>query len=136
MALRDRHGRVATDLRVSLTDKCNLRCVYCMPEDGLPWLPREELLTDDELVRLVRIAVSMLGVTQVRLTGGEPLIRPGVVGLVERIAALEPVAVDRDHHQRARPGPAGGAAGCGGPDARQRLARHGRPGDFPSAHPA
>ncbi len=90
MALRDRHGRVATDLRVSLTDKCNLRCVYCMPEDGLPWLPREELLTDDELVRLIRIAVSMLGVTQVRLTGGEPLIRPGVVGLVERIAALEP----------------------------------------------
>jgi len=80
---------VATDLRVSLTDKCNLRCVYCMPEEGLPWLTRDELLTDDEIVRLVRIAVSMLGVTAVRLTGGEPLIRAGVVDLVARIAALE-----------------------------------------------
>jgi cyclic pyranopterin phosphate synthase len=89
LALRDRHGRVATDLRVSLTDKCNLRCVYCMPEEGLPWLTRNEVLTDDEIVRLVRIATSMLGVTQVRLTGGEPLIRAGVVDLVGRLAALE-----------------------------------------------
>jgi cyclic pyranopterin phosphate synthase len=89
LALRDRHGRVATDLRLSLTDKCNLRCVYCMPEEGLPWLTRNEVLTDDELVRLVRIATSMLGVTQVRLTGGEPLIRAGVVELVARLAALE-----------------------------------------------
>jgi cyclic pyranopterin phosphate synthase len=89
LALRDRHGRVATDLRVSLTDKCNLRCVYCMPAEGLPWLTRDEVLTDDEIVRLVRIATSLLGVTQVRLTGGEPLIRPGVVDLVARIAALE-----------------------------------------------
>lgn len=89
LALRDRHGRVATDLRVSLTDKCNLRCVYCMPEEGLPWLTRDEVLTDDEIVRLVRIAVSLLGVTQVRLTGGEPLIRAGVVDLVARLAALE-----------------------------------------------
>jgi len=89
LALRDGHGRVATDLRVSLTDKCNLRCVYCMPEEGLPWLTREEVLTDDEIVRLVRIAVTRLGVTQVRLTGGEPLIRAGVVDLVARLATLE-----------------------------------------------
>lgn len=89
LALRDGHGRVATDLRVSLTDKCNLRCVYCMPAEGLPWLTREEVLTDDEIVRLVRIATSTLGVTQVRLTGGEPLIRAGVVELVARLAALE-----------------------------------------------
>jgi len=89
LALRDRHGRVATDLRLSLTDRCNLRCVYCMPAEGLAWLPREEVLSDDELVRLVGIATSMLGVTQVRLTGGEPLIRPGVVGLVARLAALD-----------------------------------------------
>jgi len=89
LTLRDAHGRVATDLRVSLTDKCNLRCVYCMPEEGLPWLTREEVLTDDEIVRLVRIAVSRLGVTAVRLTGGEPLIRASVVDLVARIAALE-----------------------------------------------
>ena len=87
--LVDRFGRVATDLRVSLIDRCNLRCSYCMPPEGLPWLPRRELLTDDELVRLVGIAVS-LGVREVRLTGGEPLLRPGVPALVARLAALEP----------------------------------------------
>jgi cyclic pyranopterin phosphate synthase len=75
---------------VSLTDRCNLRCTYCMPAEGLPWLPKPELLTDDELVRLIGIAVSRLGVDEVRFTGGEPLLRPGVVGLVERVAALEP----------------------------------------------
>jgi cyclic pyranopterin phosphate synthase len=87
--LADRYGRVATDLRVSLTDRCSLRCAYCMPPAGLPWLPKAELLTDDEIVRLVGIAVS-LGVREVRLTGGEPLLRPGVPGLVARMAALEP----------------------------------------------
>src|SRR5829696_4156617 len=85
----DRFGRVATDLRVSLTDRCSLRCAYCMPPEGLPWLPRQELLTDDELVRLVRVAVS-LGVRDVRLTGGEPLLRPGVPDLVARLAELRP----------------------------------------------
>ncbi|MEU6247042.1 GTP 3',8-cyclase MoaA [Glycomyces sp. NPDC047010] len=89
-ALRDRHGRVATDLRVSLTDRCNLRCAYCMPEAGLPWLPRPELLTDDEVSRLVRIAVRDLGVREVRFTGGEPLLRPGLPGIVREAAALEP----------------------------------------------
>jgi cyclic pyranopterin phosphate synthase len=88
--LVDRFGRTATDLRVSVTDKCDLRCTYCMPAEGLPWLPRAEILTDDELVRLVRIAVERLGVREVRLTGGEPLIRPGLPGLVARLAALEP----------------------------------------------
>jgi GTP 3',8-cyclase len=85
--LRDRHGRTATDLRVSLTDRCDLRCSYCMPAEGLPWLPRPELLSDDELVRLVRVAAGE-GVTTVRLTGGEPLLRPGVVGLVQRVVEL------------------------------------------------
>ncbi len=85
--LVDGFGRVATDLRVSLTDKCNLRCTYCMPAEGLPWLPKPELLTDDELVRLVAVAVAE-GVTTVRLTGGEPLLRPGVVGLVARLVEL------------------------------------------------
>jgi GTP 3',8-cyclase len=84
-ALLDTFGRTATDMRVSLTDKCNLRCTYCMPAEGLPWLPSDELLTDDELVRLVSVAAS-LGVTTVRLTGGEPLIRPGLPGLVARLA--------------------------------------------------
>ncbi|MGN6523796.1 MAG: radical SAM protein, partial [Actinomycetes bacterium] len=87
--LADGYGRIATDLRVSLTDRCNLRCTYCMPEEGLAWLPREETLTDDELVRVIRVAVS-LGVTDVRLTGGEPLLRRNLVGLVARLADLEP----------------------------------------------
>ncbi|WP_101254463.1 GTP 3',8-cyclase MoaA [Streptomyces barkulensis] len=88
--LLDTYGRVATDLRVSLTDRCNLRCTYCMPEEGLKWLAKPELLTDDEIVRLVRVAVTLLGVEEVRFTGGEPLLRPGLVGIVERCAALEP----------------------------------------------
>ena len=88
-ALVDAFGRVATDLRVSLTDRCNLRCTYCMPAEGLAWLPKPELLTDDELVRLVRIGVH-LGVTDVRLTGGEPLLRRGITDLVSRFAALSP----------------------------------------------
>ncbi|MCG5453457.1 MULTISPECIES: GTP 3',8-cyclase MoaA [Micromonospora] len=88
--LVDRYGRVARDLRVSLTDKCNLRCTYCMPAEGLPWLAGPELLSDEEIVRLVRVAVELLGVTEVRFTGGEPLIRPGLVDIVTAVAALEP----------------------------------------------
>ncbi|GDY52600.1 hypothetical protein SVIO_032230 [Streptomyces violaceusniger] len=88
--LIDTYGRVATDLRVSLTDRCNLRCTYCMPEEGLQWLAKPDLLTDDEIVRLIGIAVTELGVTEVRFTGGEPLLRPGLVGIVERCAALDP----------------------------------------------
>ncbi|MFY1625786.1 GTP 3',8-cyclase MoaA [Micromonospora sp. WMMD723] len=88
--LVDRYGRIARDLRVSLTDKCNLRCTYCMPAEGLPWLAGPQLLTDEEIVRLVRVAVQRLGVTEVRFTGGEPLIRPGLVGIVAAVAALTP----------------------------------------------
>ncbi|MFD4988266.1 GTP 3',8-cyclase MoaA [Streptomyces sp. NPDC058374] len=88
--LIDTYGRVATDLRVSLTDRCNLRCTYCMPEEGLSWLAKPDLLTDDEIVRLVRVAVTVLGVTEVRFTGGEPLLRPGLVSIVQRCADLEP----------------------------------------------
>ncbi len=88
--LTDTYGRVATDLRVSLTDRCNLRCTYCMPEEGLQWLRGPDLLTDDEVVRLVRIAVTRLGVREVRFTGGEPLLRPGLPGIVARCADLEP----------------------------------------------
>ena len=88
--LADRFGRVATDLRVSLTDRCNLRCTYCMPEEGLAWMPREQELTDDEVSRLIRIAVELLGVTEVRFTGGEPLIRRGLVGIVAAAARLLP----------------------------------------------
>jgi GTP 3',8-cyclase len=88
--LVDRFGRVATDLRVSLTDRCNLRCTYCMPAEGLAWLPKDEVLSDDEIIRLVRIAVELLGIEEVRFTGGEPLIRPGLVGIVRACAALTP----------------------------------------------
>ncbi|MGH8893639.1 MAG: radical SAM protein, partial [Actinomycetes bacterium] len=87
--LVDTFGRVATDLRVSLTDKCNLRCSYCMPPEGLEWLPGPDLLTDDEIVRLVSVAVGQ-GVDEVRFTGGEPLLRRGLVGIVERVWALSP----------------------------------------------
>jgi cyclic pyranopterin phosphate synthase len=88
--LDDRYGRTATDLRVSLTDRCNLRCTYCMPAEGLDWLPDERVLTDDEVVRLVRVAVTRLGVDEVRFTGGEPLLRRGLVDIVRRCAELSP----------------------------------------------
>jgi len=88
--LADSYGRVATDLRVSLTDRCNLRCAYCMPPEGLDWLPSPELLTDDEVVRLIRVAVELLGVREVRFTGGEPLLRRGLAGIVARTAELDP----------------------------------------------
>ncbi len=87
--LTDRYGRIATSLRVSLTDRCNLRCSYCMPAEGLDWLPGPELLTDDEIVRIVGVAVG-LGVRDVRLTGGEPLLRRGLPSLVARLAAITP----------------------------------------------
>ncbi|WP_405058291.1 GTP 3',8-cyclase MoaA [Kribbella sp. NBC_01505] len=90
VGLADTYGRVATDLRVSLTDRCNLRCTYCMPEEGLDWLAKPELLTDDEIVRLVGIAVTQLGVREIRFTGGEPLLRRGLVGIVDRTTNLAP----------------------------------------------
>jgi cyclic pyranopterin phosphate synthase len=87
--LVDAFGRTAEDLRISLTDKCSLRCTYCMPAEGLNWLPQAQVLTDDELVRLAEVFVG-LGVRSIRLTGGEPLVRAGVAGLVRRLAQLEP----------------------------------------------
>jgi GTP 3',8-cyclase len=88
--LADTFGRVATDLRVSLTDRCNLRCSYCMPPEGLDWLPNPSLLTDGELVRLITIAVERLGITEVRFTGGEPLLRRGLPAIIAGTAALRP----------------------------------------------
>src|SRR4051794_30338588 len=89
-ALLDTFGRVATDLRVSLTDRCNLRCSYCMPAEGLEWLPNDDVLTDDEVVRLITVAVERLGVREVRFTGGEPLLRRGLPDIVRRTTALAP----------------------------------------------
>ena len=115
--LLDTFGRAATDLRVSLTDRCNLRCTYCMPAAGLDWLPGEQLLTFEELTRLIRLAVTRLGVTSIRFTGGEPLLyrrledvvavtgrlqpRPEIalttngVGLAQRAAGLADAGLDR-----------------------------------------
>src|SRR2546423_9656243 len=88
--LREGHGRLIGDLRVSVTDRCNFRCQYCMPAEGLPWLDRAELLSFEEIERLVRVLVS-LGVVDVRLTGGEPLVRrdfPLLVGMLAGIGGL------------------------------------------------
>ncbi|MFV1362090.1 GTP 3',8-cyclase MoaA [Mycolicibacterium elephantis] len=88
--LIDTFGRVATDLRVSLTDRCNLRCTYCMPAEGLDWLGTDALLSHDELIRLLRIAVTRLGITSVRFTGGEPLVAKRLEDIVAATAALRP----------------------------------------------
>ena len=86
--LLDGHGRAIEDLRVSVTDRCNFRCQYCMPADGLPWLRREEILTYEEIERVVRLLVEM-GVRDVRLTGGEPLVRRDFPVLVGMLASIE-----------------------------------------------
>jgi cyclic pyranopterin phosphate synthase len=87
--LRDRFGRIATDLRISLTDLCSLRCTYCMPAEGLDWLTKAQRLTDDEFLRLARVFVG-LGVRSVRLTGGEPLVHPTLPEVIARLARLAP----------------------------------------------
>lgn len=88
--LVDQYGRVASDLRVSLTDRCNLRCRYCMPAEGLEWMSDDSVLTDDELLRLISVAVERLGVRNVRFTGGEPLLRKSILALISGTAALDP----------------------------------------------
>ncbi|ADB52615.1 GTP 3',8-cyclase MoaA [Conexibacter woesei] len=88
--LKDGHGRLIGDVRISVTDRCNFRCQYCMPADGLPWLEREEILTFEEIARLVGLLASM-GVHDVRLTGGEPLVRRDFPRLVEMLAAIPAV---------------------------------------------
>jgi GTP 3',8-cyclase len=93
--LGDAHGRGITDLRVSVTDRCNFRCQYCMPAEGLPWLEREDILRFEEIERLVRLFVS-LGVRDVRLTGGEPLARrdfPVLVSMLARMDGLQDLSV-------------------------------------------
>ncbi|MCB0878677.1 MAG: GTP 3',8-cyclase MoaA [Thermoleophilia bacterium] len=86
--LVDGHGRHIGDLRISVTDRCSFRCTYCMPASGVPWLPREGILTFEEIERLAGIFVSM-GASSIRLTGGEPLVRSGIVDLVARIASID-----------------------------------------------
>ncbi|PVE79395.1 GTP 3',8-cyclase MoaA [Microbacterium testaceum] len=88
--LQDRFGRVATDLRVSVIDKCNLRCTYCMPADGMPWLPTSQLMSADEIRRIVRVAVHSLGAEELRITGGEPLVRKDLEHIIAGIRADNP----------------------------------------------
>jgi len=86
--LVDSYGRVHRDLRVSVTDRCNFRCSYCMPEEGMQWLPRSDVLTFEEIERIARVCVEHFGVDSVRLTGGEPTVRAHLPVLVGKIAAL------------------------------------------------
>lgn len=86
--LVDKYGRVHRDLRISLTDKCSLRCTYCMPAEGVPWLHKDSILTTDELARVANVA-AQLGIATVRLTGGEPLLRRDVVDVVARLSEIE-----------------------------------------------
>ena len=85
--LIDRHGRRHSYLRMSITDRCNLRCTYCMPPQGIDWTPRPDLLSGDEIVRLAGIFVE-LGISKIRLTGGEPLVRRDIDRIAARLGAL------------------------------------------------
>ncbi len=87
--LVDGFGRVHTDLRISVTDRCSFRCTYCMPEEGMDWLPRDDVLTFDELERLARLLVEVHGIRAIRLTGGEPTVRAHLPLLVAKLAALD-----------------------------------------------
>ena len=87
--LTDAFGRVHRDLRISVTDRCSFRCTYCMPEEGLPWLPREQVLTFEEITRVARVCVERFGFRSIRLTGGEPTVRASLPTLVRQLAALE-----------------------------------------------
>jgi GTP 3',8-cyclase len=86
--LIDRYGRTVRDLRISVTDRCNFRCTYCMPEEGLNWLDRAEVLTFEEIERVARVCVERFGVDSLRLTGGEPTVRAHLPQLIERLAGL------------------------------------------------
>src|SRR5438309_6337170 len=93
--LKDGHGRLIGDVRVSVTDRCNFRCQYCMPAEGLPWLERDEILRFEEITRIVRILVGM-GVYDVRLTGGEPLVRrdfPRLAAMLARVDGVQDLSV-------------------------------------------
>lgn len=86
--LVDPFSRVVRDLRISITDRCNFRCTYCMPGEGMAWLPRDEVLTFEEIERVARVCVERFGFTSIRITGGEPTVRANLPALVERLAAL------------------------------------------------
>ena len=124
--LVDPFGRVIRDLRVSVTDRCNFRCTYCMPEEGMTWLPRSEVLTFEEIERIARLMVERYGVDSIRLTGGEPTVRANIVGLVERLAALHTAMAARrpgDDDQRHHAATARRVAAVGRARSAQRQPR-------------
>src|ERR1700753_3643080 len=86
--LVDPHGRTVRDLRISITDRCNFRCQYCMPAEGMDWVPRDEVLTFEEIERIARICVERYQFTGIRLTGGEPTVRAHLPVLIEKLAVL------------------------------------------------
>jgi cyclic pyranopterin phosphate synthase len=113
--LVDAHGRLISDLRVSVTDRCNFRCQYCMPADGLPWLERDEILSFEEITRLVGLLVG-LGIRDVRLTGGEPLVRrdfPSLVGMLAPIEGIDDLSLTTNAYLLERDAAALVAAGIG-----------------------
>ncbi len=136
--LVDTFGRVHRDLRVSLTDRCSLRCTYCMPEQGNEWLARSSILTVDEIVRVATVAAAA-GVTTFRLTGGEPLLRTDIVDVVRRLAAIDgpgrAAGRARDDDERHPPARAAARTDRGGPGPAQHLARHPAPRPVPRPHP-
>src|SRR3954451_13852818 len=93
--LVDPFGRIVRDLRISVTDRCNFRCTYCMPEEGMQWLPRDELLQFEEIERLARVFVELFDVDGIRLTGGEPTVRAHLPVLVDKLSRLRvPASAD------------------------------------------
>jgi cyclic pyranopterin phosphate synthase len=137
--LVDRYGRVHTDMRISVTDRCNLRCVYCMPEFGMKFMPRDELLSFEEIARVAQVAHD-LGITSIRLTGGEPLVRKDMPLLVERLGAtgFHDIALTTNGTELRRLAPRLAAAGltrvnisCDSLDAR-RFSEIRRRGDLPT----
>src|SRR5712671_6439804 len=86
--LVDSYGRRIKSMRISITDKCNFRCTYCMPAEGLPWLKKAEILSYEEIERITRVAVS-IGIEQIRLTGGEPLVRRDIPDLVRKLRYID-----------------------------------------------
>ena len=130
--LVDPFGRVIKDLRISITDRCNFRCTYCMPEEGMKWLPRSEVMSFEEIEHLARIFVERYGVDSIRLTGGEPTVRAHLPVLVAKLAALRTAAGPIDLAMTTNAATmrlVAGIAARGRPAPRQHQPRHARPGE-------
>ena len=129
--LVDGYARRVRDLRISITDRCNLRCSYCMPAEGMAWLPRTEVLTYEEIARVARVCVERYGFESIRLTGGEPLVRAHVTRLVEM---LSPLGVDLALTTNGvKLAEVAHDLAPGRPHPRQRVARHTAPRALPRA---